>query len=308
MQSPYKTIIVYDLETGGLSSKINHITEMAMVAINAETLDIIEEFSVMMKPWLNLENVEEEPLKEARELFKALKQKDEDSGLNILRYKDNLITLKNLDPLIEDIEMFYEFLSTHGNILTYEDILKLEASENLSDITKLFFDKTYNPQALEVTHISREMMVSEGVKKEEAFKQIREMISRHTVGNSKPILAGHNIGSLPRRIVRGKEKGPDGFDNPFMEKFFKENGDDFFDCINDKIIDTLKEARLKWYDLPSFNLGTCCNEVGLTLKEAHRALPDTVANAQFLVKILKSLRGEGNQQSKYKRRKYKFQF
>src|SRR5690606_26070381 len=103
----------------------------------------------------------------------------------------------NLDPLVEDIELFYEFLTTHGKSLTYEDIVSLEASENLSDIIRLFFDKVYHPQALEVTHMTRQMMVEEGVEKEEAFRLIRDMIARHTVGNSKPVLAGHNIGSLP---------------------------------------------------------------------------------------------------------------
>ena len=93
-----------------------------------------------------------------------------------------------------------------------------------------------------------------------------------------------------------------------MEKLFEENGEDFFDCINEKIIDTLKEARIKWYELPGFNLGTCANEVGLTLKGAHRALPDTIVNAKFLVKMLKNLRGEGQGAKEYKKRKFKLQF
>lgn len=309
MQSPYKRIIVYDLETGGLSCKWNSITEIAMVAIDLETLSIIEEMSVMFKPRLDLTSRQADALKEAKDLFKSLKVKDEESGLNILQYKEHQITLKNLEPLIEDIKMFYEFLDKRGSdIIEYDDLLKLDKDEKYKDIITIFFNKCYHPQALEVTHIPRELLEEEGIGFEEGFAKVKGFISSHTVGNSKPIIAGHNIGSLPRRIVRGKEKGPDGFDNPFMEKFFLDNDDDFFDCINDKIIDTLKEARIKWFELPGYNLGTCANEVGLTLKEAHRALPDTLANANFLIKMLKNLRGEGNQQSKYKRKKYKFQF
>lgn len=308
MQSPYKRIVVYDLETGGLSFKWNSITEIAMVAIDLETLAIIDEMSVMLLPRLDLSTRQLDPLKEAKDLFKSLKVKDPESNLNILQYKDHQITLKNLEPLVEDIKIFNEFLETNGDIVEYETILELEKQEKFKDILSIFINKCYHPQALEVTHISRNMLEREGMEFEEGFKQVKEFLTTHTVGNSKPIIAGHNIGSLPRRIVRGKEKGPDGFDNPFMEKFFQDNDDDFFDSVNEKIIDTLKEARIKWFELPGFNLGTCANEVGLTLKEAHRALPDTIANAKFLVKMLKNLRGEGNQQSKYKRKKFKFQF
>ena len=309
MQSPYKRVIVYDLETGGLSHRWNSITEIAMVVIDLQSLDIIEEHSIMFKPRMDLSDRQSDPLREAKDLFKNLKVKEEESGLNVVLYKDHKITLKNLDPLVEDIEMFYnDFLKDHGDIIEYDTILELEASPKYAEIVRIFFDKCYNPQALEVTHISREMLVEEGIEFEEGFEKIKNVITSHTVGNSKPIIAGHNIGSLPRRIVRGKEKGPDGFDNPFMEKLFDDNGEDFFDSINEKIIDTLKEARIKWYELPGFNLGTCANEVGLTLKEAHRALPDTIANAKFLVKMLKNLRGEGGGSSTYKKRKFKLQF
>lgn len=308
MQSPYKRVIVYDLETGGLSNKHNSITELAMVAIELETLSIIEEFSVMLRPRLDLSSREPEPMKEAKELFKMLKVKDEETNMNTLPFMGHQVTLKNLQPLVDEIVKFYEFLEEHGDIIELEDFLRLEQDTDLGPITKVFFDKCYNPQALEVTHISRDMLIEEGAPYEEAFKLTLEMIKRHTIGNSKPIIAGHNIGSLPRRIVKGKEKGPDGFDNPFMEKFFLNNKSDFFDVINDKIVDTLKEARMRWYELSGYNLGICANEVGLTLKEAHRALPDTVANAKFYIKLLKNLRGEGSQETTYQRRKFDFKF
>lgn len=308
MQSPYKRVIVYDLETGGLNNKHNSITELAMVAIELENLTIIEEFSVMLRPRLDLSTREAEPLKEAKELFKMLKIKDPESNLNVLPFKGTQITLKNLDALVEDITLFYEYLEEYGDIIELEQYLALEQHPVYKHIAKVYFDRCYNPMALEVTHISKDMLIEEGASYADAFKLVLAMIQRHTIGNSKPILAGHNIGSLPRRIVRGKEKGPDGFDNPFMEKFFANNGEDFFDSINDKIVDTLKEARMRWYELSGYNLGICANEVGLTLKEAHRALPDTVANAKFYIKLLKNLRGEGSQETTYKRRKFDFNF
>lgn len=293
MQSPYKTIVVYDLETGGFNSTLNNITEVAMVAIDLSNLSIIEEFSVMIKPDIRLYGREEESIREARELFKLLKTKEEESNTNILQFKGHQITLKNLEPLIEEIELFNEFLGSR-EVIKYDELLKLEKDEKLSHIVKLYFDKCYNPQALEATHITRVMMEDEGVSFEEAFFQVEAMLKRHTVGNSRPILAGHNIKL---------------FDNLFSERFFEENNKKFSDYINaSQMIDTLEWARLRWYELPSYSLGVCANEVGLTLKEAHRALPDTLANARFLIKMLENLRGKGSQESEYQRRKLKLNF
>ena len=50
MQSPYKKVIVYDLETGGFDPKINAITEIAMVVIDLDTLKIEDTFNVIIKP------------------------------------------------------------------------------------------------------------------------------------------------------------------------------------------------------------------------------------------------------------------
>jgi DNA polymerase III epsilon subunit-like protein len=146
--------------------------------------------------------------------------------------------------------------------------------------------------------------MEEGVEYVEAFKVVQNFIKTHTVGNSKPIIAGHNIGWLPRRIVKKKEVEPNGFDNPFMEIFFENNKADFFGSVNDLIMDTLQMARLKYWELPSFSLGVVANELGLTLSQAHRALPDTVANAQVLIKMLKSLKGDGSSNTKYTREKF----
>jgi DNA polymerase III alpha subunit (gram-positive type) len=294
MHSPYKRIIVYDLETGGLNHKFNSITEMAAVAIDLENLEILEEFTVMLQPRLDLKERDVEPIKEAKVLYKNLATKDTETGSMGLKYKAHQITLKNLEPLSEDIEEFYKFLAINGDIITYSDYLKLKEQESFSNIVEMFFNKTYNPQALEVTHISREMLLNEGVGYEEAFEGVSEFFKRHVVGNNLPILAGHNIKK---------------FDNPFLETFFESNNNNLKYFINQtQMIDTLEWARLRWFELSGYNLGICANEVGLTLKEAHRALPDTVANAKFLIKMLQNLRGEGSQESTYVKRKYKFNF
>jgi len=305
MESKYKRVVVYDIETGGLSSKYNSLTEIAMVAVDLESLEIIEEMSVVFEPHIDLSWIGE-PIKDAKILYKNLGVKDSESNIKTLQFKEHRITLKNIDPLVEAVSEFYIYIKGRYSF-TRSDIEELENSE-WKDIVTIFYNNAYNPQSLEVTGIDRALINKEGVSQAMAYDALKGMLERHTVGNVKPIIAGHNIGSLTRRIVKGKEVGPDGFDNPFMEKLFKENNDDWFCSINDEIIDTIKWARLKWSELPNFSLGTCANEVGLTLKDAHRALPDTVANTHFLIKMFQHLRGEGSLKSRYKRKKYNFNF
>lgn len=294
MISPYKRILVYDLETGGLSSKYNSITEFAGVAIDLETLEIVEEFSVMFTPYLDLSNRFEEPIKEAKQIFKTIAEKDPETNIKTLQYNNKSITLKSLEVLIYSIADFYNaYLSVESDFISGKNLEELLKDEDFSEIGKIYFDFNYNPQALEVTHIQKELLYKEGVEFSEGFNQIKDLIQRHTVGNSKPIIAGHNINK---------------FDNPFIDKLFEQNKDDFRKYINPLTIDTLEWARLKWFEMSSFSLGVVSNEVGLTLSEAHRALPDTIANAKFLIKMLKNLRGEGGQESKYVRKKYNFNF
>ncbi len=291
MISPYKKIIVYDLETGGFYSKYNSITEIAMVAIDLDKLEIVDEMSVMLAPYIDVSSRESDVEKEAKQIFKLLNKKDESIGKGAIRYRNESLSINNLEPLCLDIKKLNLYLD-NVSILKHRDIVDLEKDSNLKDVMDLYFDKAYSPQALDVTHISRQMLQDEGVDFVDAFLLVSNFIKKHTIGNSKPILSGHNI---------------KGFDNEFFEKFFKENGQGLNKVINQtQMIDTLEWARLRWFEMPSYSLGVCANEVGLTLKEAHRALPDTVANAKFLIKMLQSLRGEGQQSSKYKRRKYNF--
>ena len=309
MKSPFKTILVYDLETGGLKVEHNNITELAMVAIDMETLEIVDEMSVAIKPHLILEP-DADLTKDAKMLYKNLSTKGDDGNKFLQFGEQRLTVMDSVEALLEPLTNFWEYVNKTytEKILRLSDILELLNNANHKDIAKLYFNNAYNPEALEVTKISTKFLIEEGVEYEEAYHKVREMLDKHKVGNSKPIIAGHNIGSLPRRIVKGKEVKPDGFDNPFMEKFFVNNNDDWFFSVNDLMMDTLKMARIKWAELPSYNLGTCANEYGLTLVDAHRALPDTIFNAKVLIKMLRDLRGEGSGSSTYERKKFNLNY
>lgn len=300
MNSPLKKIVVFDLETGGFDAKINSITEMAGVAIDTETLQIIDEMSVMIRPYMDLRSILEESNKEAKRLFNLLATPGEEGKVKSLLYNKKEITLKSLDAMVEDIEKFHLYLSKRKStqkgvserIFTYEEYLELKKGDH-KNIAEIYFNSTYNPQALEATHMSIDLLLKEGVSYQEACLKFKNFQLTHTVGTNKPIMAGHNI---------------KGFDLAFMIKLYADCGLDFLKLSNDFILDTLEWARLRWFELSSFSLGVCANTLGLTLKEAHRALPDTIANAKFLIALLKSMRGEGSQESTYVRRKYDFNF
>jgi len=296
MDSPLKKFLVFDLETGGLSYKTNSITEIAGVVVDSESLQIIEEFSVMLRPYLDLRSVLEESNKEAKRLFNELAVPGEEGRVKSLLYKDREVTLKSLEILMTDIDSFNQYLEEQkvkSRLFTYEQYLELKETVH-SDIVEIYFNSCYNPQALEVTHITIEQLLKEGIEPQEACNRFKNLITSHTVGTYKPIISGHNI---------------KGFDLPYIDKLFTDSGYEFYKLVNTFIIDTLEWVRLRWSSLSSFSLGVCANELGLTLKEAHRALPDTIANAKLLIELLKSMRNEnGGQATVYVRRKLDFNY
>ena len=293
MKSPYIKAIVFDTETGGLKKDFNSLTELAFVAIDMETLESVDEMEVMILPYLDLSTMQEDSLKEAKEIYKYLSVKDETTGKKVLTYKNEKLGIKDLEPLSKDIELFKSLYLKGKTIIDYPELVSIEETD-LKSLARLLFDKCYNPEAFVATGINRQMLLDEGVDRGVAYKKIEAFFLKHTEGNSKPILSGHNIRK---------------FDNPFMEKFFSLYKKDFNNFINPtQMIDTLEWSRLKWFNMPSYSLGVVSNELGITLKNAHRAINDTRGNAKFFIKIMQHLRGQGVEKSNYKRRKFKMNF
>lgn len=294
MQSPYKKVIVYDLETGGLDVKNNSVTEIAMVVVDLETLTIEDKYSSIIKPYYELDNRVLDAKREARSIFKSTSEKDQETKETYIEFKGQRVNGKQLDLLTEDIDTFGMLLDRKGTSFNHEQFEAILNSGTYTEGARLYFNKTYNPQAMKVTHMTKQMLVSEGKDVDVVVEEIKNLLEKYTSGNNKPILAGHNIKK---------------FDNAFLEKLLLRKEYVLEKLINDtQMIDTLEWARLRWFDSSSYSLGVCCNQVGLTLKEAHRALPDTEANAQLLIKMFQGLRGHGSNESKYERRKFNFNF
>lgn len=140
----------------------------------------------------------------------------------------------------------------------------------------------YEDSAFKVNGLSLNKITKAGKPAKEVAKEIAQFARSMKNGTKKPILAGHNI---------------DKFDNPHLDDFMYNNKIDVTKFFENDSIDTLKWARFKWAgdpEMTKFNLGVCCNKLGIRLIDAHSAMPDTEANAKLLIQFLKSLRGDGS--------------
>lgn len=138
-------------------------------------------------------------------------------------------------------------------------------------------DLIYGSKASEVSGITIDMLKKDGISPKEALDRTLDFINSFRSSNTKPTLVGHNIRS---------------FDNPFMINWFEFCGSDLYKWFNKLDIDTLDLCHKVFTEAPFYNLGTMCDQYDIELSKAHRALPDTIANAELFIKIFKDLRGE----------------
>lgn len=211
------SFIICDFETGGIPKVLKKratievaVTEIAMVAVDNETLEIIDQFSCLFKP-----------------------------------YKKDLI---------------------------------------------------YQQVALDVSHITLDMLEKDGLEMSDAFDKICQFVKKHTKGKSnKPQLCGHNF---------------QDFDLEFMVNLFELNGKDAEDYFDDRVWDTLYFARLQAIEAPNFKLATVLQDHQIDIVDAHRALTDTIATAKLWIKFVQSLRNKNqvSNQVEVKRFRHQFEF
>lgn len=164
-----------------------------------------------------------------------------------------------------------------------------------SGIMKVYDDREVTDGALNANGITRDQMAN-GIDSQLVADRFAKYLSKMKVGRNLPILAGHNI-------IK--------FDIPFIRDFMKVHKYDLDKLINtDFFIDTMWFARLRFTELTNYKLGTCCEELGVELTNAHRALFDTRANKNMLKELVRSLRSNSNSKGKegeeYKRPVFEF--
>lgn len=137
----------------------------------------------------------------------------------------------------------------------------------------------YEQQAIEVHGVTKEIQDANGIPIKDIYKGTKDFFKKYKNPFIGAILAGHNIIS---------------YDNPFMRNWFNfMNENDPIDNYVKSYIDTYHWANFAELSQPDYKLMTCCNQNGIDLVGAHRALADTEANAQLLIKYFERLRGKG---------------
>lgn len=155
---------------------------------------------------------------------------------------------------------------------------KLEIVESKSWLFKPYSDDLiYDPQALQVTGITIDMLEKNGLEMKTAMKEIQDFCKKARAKTKKPYLVGHNI-------IK--------FDLDFIENLWEFNGKDISkDIDTGRVYDTLDIARDKWVTKPGFKLIDVAGYLGIDLIDAHRAESDTIVTAKIFIEFMKLLRG-----------------
>ena len=157
------------------------------------------------------------------------------------------------------------------------DIVKMSVVDEYTTIVAPYKDGLeYNPQALSVNRLTMEQLQA-GKPVQQVYRDLVKLFTKYRNSRAGTVLAGHNF--LP-------------FDMPFFVGMFEFCKDNVWDYVT-FVEDTMK---LGWYratEQENYKLGTCCRLEGVELVDAHRALTDTRANAELLMKYIEYLRGNG---------------
>lgn len=158
----------------------------------------------------------------------------------------------------------------------------LEVVEEKSWLIKPYKeDLIYDKGAEIASGISRAMVEKDGMDIQTAVAEQKAILKKYKDGSALPVVLGHNF-------VK--------FDSEFMINSFEFCKEDILKYVNSEPEDTLKWSRLRWPESNNYKLGTCCENAGITLIDAHRALNDTRVTAQLWIHFMKNLRGENTKQ------------
>lgn len=158
------------------------------------------------------------------------------------------------------------------------DCVNLKIVEEYDEIIKPYKDDLeYSPQAEAVHGLSKTILEENGIDAKQAYSDIKRLLKNYANPKIGAIFCGHNFQL---------------FDIPFFEGLFEFNKDNLWDYVK-FVEDTMKLSWYRGVEQENYKLGTCCKKEGVELVDAHRALNDTRANAQLMLKYLSYIRGNG---------------
>lgn len=172
------------------------------------------------------------------------------------------------------------------------DLESLTIKDTYSSLVKPMDGKVYTEEALEVTGLSLKILEEQGKPLHEVVKEMDDFFAKNNVKN-KGLLGGHNF---------------DGYDKPFLVQMYKDAKKRLDRHLTlENTLDSLVWSKYKWVESPNYKLATCCANYGIELVDAHRALPDTEANAQLIINFLNDLRN-GDSGTEKEEQRFRFNF
>lgn len=177
--------------------------------------------------------------------------------------------------------------------------VNLKEIKRYETYVKPYDDLLITKEALAANGIKVRDCETEGITKKELIKNLTQYFKDSKPGahaSLRPVVVGHNI----------------PFDIGFMTELFKNEKIGFKDFISDVFIDTMGDAKRAFPNIDKINLGRVCEEAGIKLINAHRAMPDVLATVDLFRYFTNRLKSEGAGKSKDEGQKEKsrtkFQF
>lgn len=174
----------------------------------------------------------------------------------------------------------------------------LDEIDRFECLIQPYDDLVVEKEALKVNGLRIADIMQNGFTKSESFKKIHAFIKKQNPKGNKfnrPIMVGHNV----------------QFDMGFMEMFYYLNkGNDFYSIVSRTALCTMGLAKM-YGKTERLDLGSLCEEFGVTLNNAHKAMPDTLATAELFRRMTMKLRTNSSASGKVqqdKKSRDKFQF
>ena len=253
--SYYGRYIVFDLETGGKDPRKNAITEVAMIAIDSDSLEEVGRYETLISPYDAIYTAEAEAI----------------SGIPFELLK------RDGKPIEKVFEELLDFLEVH-KVGSKKPVL---SGHNIDDFDMDFL-------------------------KYQLFDRFKKKMSRYvscedfslSMDDTKEALLNSLVELITDEKLYGKvEKA--------VSKVFRQSKPTY---TTYNTFDTLKMSRHMITNTERHTLGLSCGARGIVIEEAHRAMPDTEANAKLLIKLLQAGRSDNSIDGTRKKKRIDFYF
>lgn len=134
----------------------------------------------------------------------------------------------------------------------------------------------YDQRALDVHGISMKE-INAGISIEQSVKNMDEIFSKYSKKTSKVVLVGHNM----------------DFDMKMLRYAYAVCKKDITKYTFENVQDTLKISHMAWgHDdsMENFKLPTCCERIGVSIADSHRALGDVLSTVKLFQHHVLNLR------------------